>query len=92
MTPSELKEKHLAVAPDSKFFAYKTMRHWGDTMKNFGVCRVKVSKEIFIGGRRYNKYFDAFKLWRKKPVRGGLRTSHFFNADTFELLHGVSEI
>lgn len=37
MNASQLKYKHEQHHPDSYFFTRKTMKFFGDTMKNFGV-------------------------------------------------------
>ena len=56
-TPFDIKRYHLKHYPDSYFFEPKTMKFFGDTMKNFG---------IFTDDEGY-KY-----LYRKKPVKHGL--------------------
>ena len=66
MTPSEL--KYHVEATGSKFFSHRTMRFFGDTMRNFAV-------------------FDAGGQWglrRKKPVKNGLRETHYFDKLTFK--------
>lgn len=67
MTPSQLKAKVLAHHPDSHFFDTKTMKFFGDTMKNFGV----------------RSKGDYWELHRKRPVKHHLKDSHYFHKETF---------
>jgi hypothetical protein len=69
MTPSELKYQHELHNPESYFFERKTMRFFGDTMKNYGVRRISA---------------NTVELYRKKPVKHGLQTSAFFNTITYK--------
>ena len=68
MTPSELKYQLSLTTHAPYFFTRKTMDFFGDTMKNFG-CR---------------SAGDNWELYRKRPVKHGLKTSHFFNKQTFK--------
>jgi len=71
MTPSELKARILASGNNPHFFDYKTMRFFGDTMRNYGVRSVG----------------DAWELYRKRPVKHGLKSSHFFSKSDFSKVH-----
>ena len=68
MTPSELKYQLSLTAHAPYFFTRKTMAFFGDTMQNFG-CR---------------SAGDNWELYRKNPVKHGLKSSHFFNKITFK--------
>lgn len=57
------------------FFTRKTMAFFGDTMRNYGVRKVQVNGE------------SLYELFRRKPVKHGLRDSAYFNAETFERVH-----
>jgi len=70
ITPSELKYQYQKRNPDGHFFDFKTMRFFGDTMKNYGVADAG----------------EYWELFRRKPVKHGLHTSNFFKKDTFKLL------
>lgn len=72
MTPSELKANILAHNPDSHYFDRKTMKFFGDTMRNYGVRKAE------IGG------VPVWELYRKRPVKHGLKSSAFFRATDFE--------
>ena len=66
MTPSELKYHVKKTKPF--FFSHKTMKFFGDTMKNYG-CR---------------SAGDCWELWRKHPVKHKLKDSAYFDKKTFE--------
>ncbi len=68
MTPSNLKYQVESHNPDSHFFTRETMRFHGDTMKNYGVCDSG----------------DHWELFRKRPVKGGMTRSAFFDKATFK--------
>jgi hypothetical protein len=70
-TASDLKYYHLQARPDSHFFTRRTMRFFGDTMRNYGV-------------RRAGNYWE---LYRRRPVKGGLRESAWFCVETFHRVH-----
>jgi len=72
MTPSELKYKLEETGKHPYFFSRDNMKYFGDTMKNYG-CR-----KTTING------VEAWELWRKRPVKRGLKNSAYFNAKTFE--------
>lgn len=62
------------------FFDRNTMRGFGDTMKNYGVCKtlVVVGSGIEI---------EAWELYRRKPVKFGNQASAYFHPATFIRLH-----
>ena len=66
MTPSELKYLTRETLP--YFFTRKTMKFFGDTMKNYGV----------------RSSGDTWELYRKRPVKHGLSNSAYFCKNTFE--------
>lgn len=67
MTPSQLKAGHLSHHPESHFFDRDTMRHFGDTMQNYGV-------------RDAGSHWE---LYRKRPVKDGATSSAYFDKETF---------
>jgi len=75
MTPSELKYNHLLNNPDSHFFDRKTMAFFGDSMRNFGVRRKG----------------NNWELYRKRPVKHGLQSSHYFNVETYGISYPSEE-
>ena len=70
MTPSELKAN-----VEGPFFDRKTMKFFGDTMRNYGVRRAEVNGVA------------CFELYRKRPVKNGSTGSTYFNAETFIKVH-----
>jgi len=81
MTPSELKCALAAAGRNPHFFSRKTMAFFGDTMANFG-CRsaIVTTKDGPV---------PAWELWRKRTVKHGLQTSHFFHKVTFDTVRPV---
>lgn len=63
-TPSHLKQ-FVESGSDSKFFNRSTLKFFGDSMKNYGVTF-------------YNPEKTIIELFRKHPVKHGLKSSAFF--------------
>ena len=77
MTPNELKANILKHDPESHFFDRKTMQFFGDTMKNYGVRKTKI-----LG---YSPLpVEVWELYRKRPVKHGLKNSAFFRTSDFQ--------
>ena len=72
MTPSELKTSILAHDPDSHFFDRKTMKFFGDTMRNYGVRKTEIDGVA------------VWELYRKMLVKHGLQSSAFFRVTDFQ--------
>lgn len=75
-TPSDLKYYHELNNPNSAFFSRKTMKFFGDTMKNYGI----------------RTHANAVELFRRKPVKHGLHLSTFFKLGTFERIHDLNHV
>lgn len=80
MTKSELKAK--VEATGSYFFTRQTMKFFGDTMSNYGVK----SKPVMVNNS-LGEAVECWELYRKYPVKHGLRNSAYFNTKTFERVH-----
>ena len=78
MTPSELKEKTAETSPE--YFTRQTMKFFGDTMKNYGVCSAVVDTYT-------QEKVDCWELYRKRPVKHGLQSSAYFDKITFERVY-----
>jgi hypothetical protein len=79
MTPSELKYNVEQAGHESHFFTIRTMKFFGDTMKNYGV-RDGGTIETYSGEK-----YQVWELWRKKPVgHSRLKDSAYFDKQTFE--------
>ena len=74
MTPSELKQLTSETAP--YFFTRKTMKFFGDTMKNYGVCSAVINTPS-------EDNVEVWELYRKRPVKNGLQSSAYFRKDNF---------
>ena len=72
MTPSTLKAKVQATG--SKYFDKKTMRFFGDTMTNYGV---RLAERDGV---------EVYELYRKEPVKDGIKFSAYFDKETFKYL------
>lgn len=75
MTPSEL--KYQTVQTEPYFFDRKTMKFFGDSMRNYGV-RSAVIKT------REKENVEVWELYRKSPVKHGLVKSAYFDKQTFK--------
>lgn len=80
MTPSELKTRIEESRLNPHFFDRKTMKFFGDTMRNYGV----VSTEI-VDTRGIIR--QVYELSCKRPVKHGLCKSVYFDRKTFEIVH-----
>lgn len=78
MKTSELKEK--VEATGSVFFTRDSMKFFGDTMKNYGVCSAEI--ETHTQGK-----VDVWELYRIRPVKHGNQKSAYFRKDNFERVH-----
>lgn len=77
MNATELKYLVELHGKEPYFFTRKTMRCFGDTMKNYGVTKTTINTN-------YNNNLKVYELYRRKPVKHGLQTSAYFNAKTFK--------
>lgn len=93
MNASDLKLQHEYHHPDSHFFDRKTMKFFGDTMRNYGV-RAVIARTLYDREGKYRPEgveVPAWELYRKHEVKHGLRSSHYFTRDNFAELMGVQE-
>ena len=68
MTASELKALYERNNPEGHFFDWKTMRLFGDTMRNFGV---RDAGKVRGMGAHGIEEPEVWELFRKRPVKGG---------------------
>jgi hypothetical protein len=81
MTSAELKRHVEEAGRSPHFFDRETMRHFGDTMSNYGVrgpCEVDTATR---------KAVRVYELYRRRPVKHGLTKSAYFDAATFARVH-----
>lgn len=93
MNSSQLRANIESANPDSHFFDRRTMRFFGDSMSNYGVRAVVVSAwsdEVDPETKRYvSAPVEAWELYRRRPVKSGLKASVYFDKQTFKRLCGV---
>lgn len=77
ITAAELKRRVEHAGVESHFFTRRTMKFFGDTMRNYGA---RGPLQI----QTYNGPATVFELYRRRPVKHGLIDSAFFDAVTFE--------
>lgn len=70
MTPSELKYEIEKTDPENCYFSRDSVRFFGDTMRNYGVRST-------AGGLYW-------ELYRKRPVKNGLKESVYWDKTTFK--------
>ena len=79
MNASELKQQVGLHNPGKYFFDRKSMKFFGDTMRNYYVP----AKTVFIR-RSCGDIVECYELQRKRPVKNGLCGSAFFSVDGFK--------
>lgn len=86
MTPSELKANILSRKPDSHFFDLKTMRCFGDSMRNYGVKSAVILANFDEAGNYVEEGIstEVWELYRKQAVKHGLKSPHYFRKSNFE--------
>ena len=93
MTASELKYQIEHTGNNPYFFDRKTMKFWGDTMKNYGVRSVAVLAQFNEQGEyKEDGYLtEAWELYRKRPVKHGMSKSAYFRKSDFSSIHSIKE-
>lgn len=76
MTKSELKSR--VDETGSHFFDHDSMRFFGDSMANYTVSGPKP----IVDSRKRCRL--VFELARRRPVKNGVKSSAYFDAETFE--------
>lgn len=78
MNASQL--KNCLGITGSVFFSRKNMSFFGDSMANFGV-----RKRVICNTRGVE--VECWELWRKRAVKHGLMSSHYWAVDDFRAVH-----
>jgi len=82
ISASQLRAAHEEAHPESLFFSRNNMRFAGDTMANFAVAPDPVTFATYSG-----ETVTCWRLYRRRPVKHGLRGSFYFECDTFRRVH-----
>jgi len=77
MNASELKYKMEHAGHEPHFFARKTMKFFGDTMRNYGVRETVIDTYT-------DKALPVYELYRRHAVKHGLKDSAYFDKVSFE--------
>lgn len=90
MNPSEL--KYQVEKTGSNFFSRDSMKFFGDTMQNYGVCSATIQcyyndRDEWIEG---GVSVEVWELYRKHPVKHGLQKSAYFDKKTFARRYPIS--
>jgi len=78
---SDLKHAYECYIEGGYFFTRKAMKFFGDTMRNYGLRRIRAS----ILGQ--TEPVEVFELYRKQPVQYGLQLSAYFSTETFKKIY-----
>ena len=79
MTPSELK-KNVLKTIFYPFFHRKTMKHWGDTIDNFGIMENPIRINTIRGKK------TVWVLYRKTVKDRFQQKMFYFDAETFNIV------
>jgi hypothetical protein len=77
MNASELKRLIEDAGTSPHFFDRKTMKFFGDTMRNYGVQNSWIVAQD-------GEIVEVYKLYRRRPVRHGLFESAYFDKKTLK--------
>ena len=95
MTPSELKYRVEQANTESHFFTRKTMKFFGDSMRNYGVRSTTITTNYnaegdYVGAAGLQ--VEAWELYRKQPVKHGVNGSVYFDKQTFARVYATGEV
>jgi hypothetical protein len=76
MTASALKYQIEQAGQERYFFTRKTMRFFGDTMRNYGVRKMTIDTLS-------QPNVSVYELFRRRPVKHGNQGSAYFRQDTY---------
>ena len=82
MTVSELKQNTEQTSP--YYFTRKTMKFFGDSIRNYGVRSSTIKDGYSFERNGTQTDIDVWELYRRKPVKYGLRSSAYFRKENFE--------
>ena len=83
-TAYNLKKAVEEAGHEPMYFDEKYMAFFGDTMENYGVRKVIVDTTT-------EKYIGAYELYRRNPVKNGLKSSAYFDEKTFKRIFPIKD-
>ncbi len=88
MNSSELKY-NVETKTTSNFFSRDSMKFFGDTMRNYGVCSATIQTNYDENDNWVDNgvMVEVWELYRKHAVKHGLKSSAYFSKKTFERVH-----
>jgi hypothetical protein len=88
-TASDLKGFVESRDTESHFFDRKSMRFFGDTMRNYGVRKIKIVSNYDANGEYVagGVEVEVYELYRRKPVKHGVQKSAYFHSETFQQVY-----
>lgn len=90
MNASQLKDLYQRANPQGHFFDRSTLKFFGDSMRNFGVRKVRVKRDPqYSPDPDMPGEADAWCLYRKRGTKSGL--GQFFFSLQGRQLNGVIE-
>lgn len=84
ITQYDLKYRVEQRGTESYYFTRRNMRFAGDTMRNYGVRAQPVEIARFDGSTTL-----CWELYRRDAVKMGLRSSSYFDVNTYEQVHAA---
>ncbi len=83
---TELKFRVELCGHESHFFTRRTMRFFGDTMRNYGVRSATIRTNYNDAGEFVEGGLDieVWELFRRRPVKHGLQSSAFFRKGNYK--------
>lgn len=90
-TASDLKYMYEKMNPEGHFFDRSTMKFFGDTMSNYYVPLHKGKARLVKVLQSDGTIANCYALQRKRPVKGGLTSTAYFCASTFERVLGDAQ-
>ena len=89
MTPSQLKYEVESAGHERHFFDRKTMKFFGDTMKNYGVRERLIQCDYDRAGNYVEEgvQVEVWELYRKRAVKHGLKQSAYFGKASFKQVY-----
>ena len=94
MNASDLKYHVESTCRNPHFFTRKTMRFFGDTMRNYGVRSVSIVCRSDTIDPETNvpvlETREVWELYRRRPVKEGIQTSTYFDKTSFRTVCAVS--